>query len=455
MAGLLDSLSSATSGLRAAQLGLEVTGHNIANINTLGYSRRTIDLAGLAPVDQFSAGRGVEVLGVRAQRDELVQARVSREQAGLAKDAAILGGAVSIEGLIGSPGSSIDGNLTAFFDAFAGFSVDVTSAPARDNVVSQGQSLARAFNQFASALSAEAASADRSIRSGVQELNQLAQRVASLNANIAVGGADVDSLKDERGVVLARMSELADVSVIPGDNGTVSVTLAGGRAVVVGAYTYDVQMVSNPPSGHASLLLGGTDITATLTNGQIGGLIELRDAVIPAYTARLDQMAHDLATAVNTAHTAGFDGTGAAAGNFFVPPATVAGAAQSLSVEAALLSDSQGVAGSATGAAGDNQIALAIAGLRNARVIGGNTETPADAWSNLVYEVGSDVSTARAVSSTREQVVRQLERLREQVSGVSLDEEAANLMRYQRSYEASARYFTTVVDTLDTLMSMV
>lgn len=455
MAGLLDSLSSATSGLRAAQLGLEVTGHNIANINTVGYARRTIDLAGLAPVDQFSAGRGVEVLGVRAQRDDLVQARVSREQAGLAKDGAILSGATAVEALIGSPGSSIDGNLTAFFDSLSAFSVDVTSAPARDNVVVQGQSLALAFNQFAGALSAEAASADRSLRAGVDEFNQLSQRVAALNANIAVGGADVDTLKDERGVVLARMSELADVSVIPGDNGTVSVTLAGGRAVVVGAYTYDVQMVSSPPSGHASLQIGGTDITATLTNGRLGGLIELRDSVIPAYTARLDQMAYDLATAVNTAHAAGFDGTGAAAGNFFTPPATVAGAAQAFSVDAAVLADSQLVAGSATGAAGDNQVARALAGMRGARIMSGNTTTPADAWSTLVYEVGSDVSTARAVSSTREQVVRQLEGLREQVSGVSLDEEAANLMRYQRSYEASARYFTTVVDTLDTLMSMV
>ncbi len=104
---------------------------------------------------------------------------------------------------------------------------------------------------------------------------------------------------------------------------------------------------------------------------------------------------------------------------------------------------------------GDNQTARALADLRDARVMSGGTATPAGAWSNFVYRVGSDVSAARAASSTRDQVVRQLERLRDQASGVSLDEEAANLMRFQRSYEASARYFTTIVDTLDTLMAMV
>jgi flagellar hook-associated protein 1 FlgK len=100
-------------------------------------------------------------------------------------------------------------------------------------------------------------------------------------------------------------------------------------------------------------------------------------------------------------------------------------------------------------------VARAIAALRDGRVLNGGTATPVEAWAQFVYRVGGDVASARASSDTREQVVLQLQRLRDSVSGVSLDEEAAHLMRYQRSYEANARYFTTIVDTLDTLMQMV
>jgi flagellar hook-associated protein 1 FlgK len=216
-----------------------------------------------------------------------------------------------------------------------------------------------------------------------------------------------------------------------------------------------VQTTPQPPSGFASLQLGDYDITNQQTGGKIGGLLALRDGALAGYHTRLDQLAYDVATQVNALHVTGFDGTGAPGGNFFAPPAAVAGAAAALSVDAAVVADSGRVAGSGTAAVGDNQVARAIAGLRDSRVMSGGTATAAEAWAGFVYEVGSDVRSAETSSGTHDQIVRQLERLRDQQSAVSLDEEAANLMRYQRSYEASARYFTTIVDTLDTLMSMV
>jgi flagellar hook-associated protein 1 FlgK len=251
------------------------------------------------------------------------------------------------------------------------------------------------------------------------------------------------------------MSELADVSVLHRADGAVDVTVAGGYALVVGASSYGVEMTPQPPSGFVTLSLADYDITGQLTNGRIGGLVELRDSSIPGYQSRLDQLAYDVATAVNTAHQAGFDAGGAAGGAFFTPPAAVAGAAAALSVSAAVQGDPLLVAASGTGASGDNQTARAIAALRDAPLASGATATGAEAWASLVYNVGADVRATDVSSGTRDQIVRQLQRLRDQQSGVSLDEEAANLMRFQRSYEASARYFTVIVDTLDTLMGMV
>ncbi len=454
MSGLLDSLSSATSALTAFRTGLDVAGQNIANINTDGYSRRTVALAELPPVDQNSAGRGVTVVAIQAARDQFLDARIGHEQAGAAHDSTLLNGLTEIESAVGLPGSSIDAQLTAFFDAYSQLSSDPTSPSARDGVVTQGQLLGQAFSQLSGRISDLQRATNASVVSSVDDLNQLSAQVADLNGQIVTNGANVQSLIDQRSVALGKLAELADVAVVSRSDGAVDVTLRQGGALVVGAHAYGLTATPAPPSGSVSLTLGGLDVTGTITNGTIGGLLELRDTTLPGYQANLDQLAYDVATQVNGIHSTGYDGNGAAAGNFFTPPATVAGTAASLTVDSAVAADSQLVAASSTGAVGDNQAARAIAGLRDARVMSGGA-TPAEAWSNFVYRVGSDVAGARTGNTTSEQVVQQLQQLRDQASGVTLDEEAAQLMRFQRAYEASARYFSTVVSTLDTLMTMV
>jgi flagellar hook-associated protein 1 FlgK len=204
-----------------------------------------------------------------------------------------------------------------------------------------------------------------------------------------------------------------------------------------------------------TITLGDVDITSALRGGRLGGWLHVRDTVFPGYVSRLDRLAWDLAAAVNGVHAAGFDATGAPAGDFFAPLGGIAGAAAALAVDPALVADSRLVAASSTGEAGDNQTARALAALRDAAVTAGGTMHVFDAWSELVFAVGSDAAAARAAQSGHALVLRQLEQLRAQTSGVSYDEEAAHLMRYQRAYEASARYFTTIVDTIDTLMEMV
>jgi flagellar hook-associated protein 1 FlgK len=455
MGGLLDSLSSAQSALTAYRIGLDVTGQNIANVNTPGYSRRTLTLAELPAVDHRSAGRGVELVNIGALRDTFIEARLGRESAGVASDTAMLDGLTEIEAAIGLPGSSIDARLTAFFDAFARFSVDVTSASARDSVVQESQALAREFGDLSLRLGQVQRHADGALRSSVDELNALSVKVAALNGEIARGGPEVEALRDERGLALTRMAELVNVSVITSSTGMVDVTLASGQALVVGATPYAVDVTSSPPLGFASLSISSVAVLPSALGGRIGGLTALRDTVVPGYQAQLDQLAYDVATGVNAVHQSGFDGNGNAGGPLFVAPAAVAGAAAALAVDPAVLADSALVAGSATGAAGDNAPARAIADLRDAAIANGSTATPIEAWAQFAYDVGSDVATARASSATRGQVVRQLERLRDQASGISLDEEAAHLMKYQRAYEASARYFTTIVDTIDTLLQMV
>ena len=193
-------------------------------------------------------------------------------------------------------------------------------------------------------------------------------------------------------------------------------------------------------------------VTGEVKGGRIGGLLQVRDTLVPDYQARLDQLAYDVATQVNTVHQAGYDLGGAQNRAFFVPPAAVAGAAAGLAVDPALAADPTRIAASGSTATGDNTVARQLAGLRDARVLAGGTMSLGDSWSQLVYRVGRDAQAANDAAASRGQIVRQVDALRDEVSGISLDEEAMHLLKYQRAYEAIARYFTTIDRSLDTLI---
>ncbi len=448
MAGLFSTLSMTARALDAQRAGLTVTGQNIANLNTEGYARRALLLA-------ESLIGGVEVRGIRARRDLMLDARVRQEIPAEAREAALGESLSVVEAALGRPGESIDARLSAFFDSFSELASDPSSVVARDAVLQQGRLLAGSFNDVASRLAAARRGADEQVRTGVDTLNALATRVARLN--VAIGGAaggDVEALRDERELVLQQMAELANVAVLHREDGAVDVSIAGGRPLVMGATSYEVAVTSTPPEGMATISLAGEDITGAITAGRIAGALDARDTRIPAYMARLDELAYAVADAVNAVHQTGFDLNGAAGQAFFTPLGGVAGAAAALQVDPAIAADPALVAASGTGAPGDNQVARALADLRDARAVGG-TATFSEGWGQLVYRVGSDTAVALAEQQSRHEVVAQVARLRDQVSGVSLDEESANMLKFQRAYEANARLFTTVNSVLDTLMNVV
>jgi flagellar hook-associated protein 1 FlgK len=446
MAGLFGTLSMTARALDAQRAGLTVTGQNIANLNTEGYARRALLLA-------ESRIGGVEVQGIRARRDLLLEARVRHEIPAEAREAALAESLTAVEAALGRPGESLDARLSAFFDSFSALAADPSSTVARDGVLQQGRLLARSFNDIAGRLASAQRDADAQVRAGVAELNTMAGRVARLNVAIAAAGDDAEALHDERELALQQLAELADVSVLRREDGVVDVSIAGGRPLVIGERTYEVEVTSTPPAGLASLSSGGVDITTAISRGRLAGAIDARDTRIPGYQARLDELAYGVANTVNTAHQSGFDLNGNAGQAFFVPPAGVAGAAAALQLDPAIDADPALVAASGTGAPGDNQAARTLADLRHARVIGG-TATFSESWSQIVYRVGSDTQVARAEQQSRHEVVAQVARLRDQVSGVSLDEEAANMLKFQRAYEANARLFNVVNSVLDTLMGI-
>jgi flagellar hook-associated protein 1 len=351
----------------------------------------------------------------------------------------------------------VDGDLTDFFSALSALSDDPTSSTARETVVSSAEALTSGINEMASNLANARESADDSVKSTVDQINALASTIASLNKQIAgSGGTDAEatlSLQDERTEALNGLAELVDMNVVSRSDGAVDVTIGNGQALVVGKTANAIETATGS-DGVTTLTLGGTDITDSVTSGELGGYLEVRDVLVPSYQDALDTLAYTIAEQFNTVNAAGYDLNGDAGGNLFTSITSVNGAALALAVDPDVADDPSLIAASATqGAEGDNTNLKDIVALQDTKVIDG-TSTFAEAWANLTYEIGQDSSAAQTDETSASEVVEQITALRDSVSGVSLDEESADLIKFQRAYEANAKYFEYVNSTLDTLMGM-
>ena len=457
MSGLFSMLGTTARTLEAQRYGLDATGQNIANVNTPGYSRRVVDFAAVPPTHtRLETGGGVEVLGVRRQRDLFFDRRLFQEYPSQSREQALAQALHLVETGIGSPDASLNPRLTQFFDAFSALAQAPTSSAARAQVLASGQALASEVRATADRFVAAQQDADGRIRASVDQINTLANRLAALNERIADPGAGGTlTLQDEQGEVLRELSQLVDIETIRLDNGTMQVSFGRGKPLVVANVAYPVTIQNEAATGFARLYSGVTDVTGAIAGGAVAGLVAARDVNIPSYRASLDELAYTVAQQVNALHDAGYTAAGVDAPPFFTPLAAPAGAAAAFAVNPAVAANASLIAaGSVAATPGDNGAARAIAALRDARVLSGNTATFTGYYTDLVGGIGRDRAGAIASGQVHGEVVRQIENLRDNVSGVSLDEEAAAMMRFQRAYEANARFFQTVNDTLDVLMSL-
>ena len=454
MSDLLTSLKSASRSLGAQRFGMDVAGQNISNVNTPGYVRLTLDIAEVGSTDPRSAGSGAEVIGVRAMRDRMLDMRLRQEVSQQSKAAATSDALSVVDASLGKAGESLDARLTSFFDAFSKLSDSPTSAVARQEVMLQGTSLATSFHDISTRLTGAQRDADQQVRSLSDQINTLATRISSLNASAAQAAANgnMPAVQDEQLQLVRQLSELANVQVLENPNGTMDVSIGNGRPLVIADQTYKLGVTSTPAGLAQITTTNGTDITSELTGGRIAGYLQVRDVSVPNYLSQLDTLAYGITQQVNALHSTGYDQSGAAAGNFFSPLGTSAGAAAAIAVSPAITGDITKIAAAGIADAGDNQMARQLAGLRDARVLAGNTATFADAWGTLAYTVGRDAKTATDDQASRAQTVKQVDTLRDQISGVSLDEEAANLLKFQRAYEANAKFFKACDDAITTLM---
>jgi flagellar hook-associated protein 1 FlgK len=461
---LSSSLSIAVQSLNAASGALQGTNNNIANANTPGYTREVAILEEMAPVNEgnFSAGSGVELKGYQSVRDELVQTQIQQETQAQSGANAQLASLQQIQPTFTTSTQDIGTEMSALFSSISSLSTDPSNSTSREAVLTAGQNLATAFNTASNTLTSQQAGLNTQVTQDVSQINQLTKQIAALNPQIAElkgSGQDGGTLQDQQDQLVLSLSKLTSVSVTQGDDGE-TLTTGNGTPLVVGSQSFTLQTTTGSDGMTHVLDQNGTDITRSLTSGDLGGTIQTRDTTIPGLLSQLDTLANQFGAAMNAAQAKGYDQNGNTGGDFFTLPATPAptvppatdpypGAAANIKMA---ISDPTMIAASSDGSAGSNGNLTNLSGVQTTALPAG--QTPGDAYASLVYQVGSLTSNANAESTATTASLVQLNDQLSSVSGVSIDEESANLITFQQAYEAAARVVSTIQSLFTVTMSM-
>jgi flagellar hook-associated protein 1 FlgK len=450
---LATSLSTAVQSLNAATGAMQITNNNIANANTTGYTRKLVVLQEVASTGDgnLSVGSGVVLEGYQSVRDELVQTQIQQETQAQSGANAQLSSLQAIEPTFTTSKTDIGTELSALFSSISSLSTSPTSSTSQEAVLTAGQNLATAFNTASSTLTTQQAGLNTQVTEDVSEINQLTKQIAALNPQLVqlkATGQDGGTAQDQMDQLVLKLSALTGVSVTQTDNGE-TLTTGDGTPLVVGSQSFALQVTTGSDGMQHVLDQNGDDITSSLTSGDLGGTIQTRDTTIPGLLTQLDTLANQFATAMNAAQAKGYDQNGDAGGNFFTVSSTVSGSAASIKMA---ISDPALIASSSDGTSGSNGNLTNLSAVQTTKLVSG--KTPGDAYASLVYQVGSLTSSANAESTATTASLLQLNKQLSAVSGVSINEEAANLITYQQAYEAAARVVSTIQELFSVTLSM-
>ena len=449
-------LSVGLSGLYAQRRGLDVSGQNVANVNTDGYSRQRVTLESMgAPVRAavFSTwrggGGGVAVSDVTRVRDMFLEARGQQAHATSESLAAQQIAYSRVEQLFAEPSET--GFSAVLNEFWAGFD-DVANKPSdrssRSQLLQRAESTVDWLQQTSAEIESQWNAGYAQLTSIAGEVNLLATRIAELNDSIVRGlatGSSVNELADQRDGLAMRISELVGSTSQVQSDGSLSVSL-GGVPLVSNRIT---RTISVSGSGALGGVTAGTPVGLTwdadnnavnLAGGRMGGIMEALNRIIPEQSLALDGVAATLASEVNAQHRAGFDLGSNPGGDFFT-------GSTASSIAVAFTDPALVAASSSAGAAYDGSNADAMAKISQALT------GPDVTYRSLVVDLGVQSQTISSRLSTQTSITNQIDSARDSEAGVNLDEEMTSLLQYQRAYEAAARVITTIDQNLDVLIN--
>ncbi len=548
MGGLNAALNSGRTSLQTNQKAIEITGLNVANVNTEGYSRQSPNLSpypALAFGDYF-IGTGVTVGSIQRSHDVFLAGQIKDKAMEAGQEESMLNPLAELERVIGIGEGSLSDEFDQFFDAWRQLSTNPGGEVERQAVLQRGELIGRAFSNIYSETQQSVKNINSTITSKVDGVNLALEEVAQLNTRISaleMSGQDANSDRDRRDVLLKSLATSIGATTFETSTGAASVQLPNGMPLVEMGKANQINAVFSGTDVNLELSFGASRLSLDRQSlgGEFRGLYEVRDVMIPDVVGRLDQLAYTFATEVNAMHAAGTGLDGSTGLSFFAPPGShvsqpyanpavagfgtgdlvlnVAGVEVSVTIDgtnnslegirdaingsgAALTAsidpdnalrivstlpgdnvtiDASGLTGGsyappafnsqdysanlrmniattsqiAAGesiAPGDNTNALSILLLEQEQLLGNDTFV--SFYGKMASSVGVEAARNRQAAQGYKDSLVQLENMRDGIDGVSLEEEMINLLKYQRGFEASARFLSTVDEMMATLMTL-
>jgi len=454
-------MEMARNAMQTARQGAEIAGHNLANASNPIYARQRVKISAAVaiPTDKGPQGSGSEVARLEQIRDyaidkalvaeKSVTAYLEAKQRQLRRAETALGQTIDRQNIDAGESYSQYGiaeGLTGLFNSFQSLSANPTSTAERQTALFNAQKLTDKFNALDRRLSDLQKSVNDEVSDEITNINVKLEEVAYLAASIGntelVEGA-ANEVRDAMQASLEELSEYVNVSTSTNDDGKLSVFVDGIEMVLDNTMVNSVQMATDANGMHSLAEANGDPIE--LKSGSLKGLMDVREKSITDLQGRLNTLASELITQVNTLHQTGYDLTGTNDNTRVFFTGADAG---DISVNTDLTDDPRKLQAASTAEVGDNGVIRSIAALGNTVVAGLGSMTFSEHYGNTISRFGQDMALTDSQLKDQHAVQTMLEKQRDSVQGVSIDEEVANLVIYQRAFQASAR----LISTMDTLM---
>lgn len=454
-------LFTARDALSSHQMAIDITGGNIANVDTAGYSRQRTDFKAIGSV---SVKGGTTQIGVSVEKitrvyDSYIESQIVQQEQNTSYSDALLQGLQNIEVMLDDTlGGGINDQLNEFWSAWENLSNAPSGKVERTALLSAGENLINSINSYKRNLDTINTDMNRNISDAVGQINDIVDEIKDLNLRImeTTGNeGDSNALMDQRTQALKELGSWIDFNSFDNPNGTINIYLANGDALLQGVQDHDLSVSLNT-SGKSNIYSDGSTtepINDMLTKGKLGAYNELQNEIVPKYVSYLDDFSKALANRINEVHSSGFDAYTNTGVDFFEIP-DLNNASGTIRVNTAIAADVNRIA-AGTSVTGDGENASKLAAIQNELLMNSNTSTLNSFLATVVGEIGNEVATAETNSDHQTAIMNHLENQRESVSGVSIDEEMIRLIKYQMGYNAAGRLCKVVNEMLDTLMGLV
>lgn len=456
-------------GMMLSQTALNTTSHNIANRSTEGYSRQRVDLQTNPAVDEgrFRVGTGAKLAGINRVNNPWLEKQIEQQGSEFSYLEAKSNALSGVENILNEQSvEGINASISKFFNSFRDLANNPESAVPRTQVREAAQGLISTLQTAQKQIKSTAEGVFKTVDVGIGEINAYAAEISQLNEkilNVEISGNPANDERDRRDLLIKKLSEKIDITHAEDPKtGMINVT-AGNTAVLVAGTTstklYSTMSEFDGPRIMYDLSSGGTpfDVTEQFKGGAIGASLSVAGpgGAISELVDGLDELAYGIANEVNRAHREGFDRYNKQGIDFFEMPADGKFSLESMNLNKAIMKDVGLIAASAKpNSPGDNTVAHVIQNLQFRNMLGEGQYSFDNFYNSKVGEIGLMTQRTQSALESQKNTLDQLKNTRESISGVNLDEEAAKMIEFQKSYEASARMIRVADEMFDTVLNL-